>query len=105
MKNILKAAIIARLSFFPGPASAQHAADRISDTSGVTSIKIHFLHGSKSAKCCRKTEGKWFGGIHGGHVYMQLGNELMSFYPLNNWHIFSKKKDIGGAYVTEPAGQ
>ena len=109
MKIILKVAISLRLSFFivfSQSAYSQTAAIlKELDTAGITFIKIHFLHGSKPAKCCKKTEGKWFGGIHGGHVYMQAGNEMFSFLPLGNWHIFAHKKDIGGGFFTETEEQ
>lgn len=64
-------------------------------------LKIHFLYGSKPAKGYKKTEHKWFGGLHGGHVYMQDTDSLFSFYPSSNWHIFSHKKTIGGAFLMD----
>jgi hypothetical protein len=44
------------------------------------SVSLFFIYGSSPAKGFEKTERKWFGGIHGGHVAMEIApNSLLSF--------------------------
>jgi hypothetical protein len=65
-------------------------------------IKIHFLHGSKPKKEFKNTEHKVFGGIHGGHVTIELDNEEYGFNPTKKpVHIFSNKM-IQSSYVKTP---
>lgn len=64
-------------------------------------LTIHFLHGSRPARGHRHTESRWFGGIHGGHVYLQSGDRLFSFYPAGSFHVFARKKQLHGRYVEE----
>ena len=65
-------------------------------------IIVHFKYGSRPAKGFKDKETKWFGGIHGGHVVMQLDSEIFSFYPSDEgFHIFSHKKHKHGQYVLE----
>lgn len=73
----------------------------ISQTAESKTIKVHFLYGSKPAKGFKNTEYKWFGGIHGGHVYLQETDSLFSFYPASNWHIFAYEKDLGGVFMMD----
>jgi hypothetical protein len=58
------------------------------------SVRIYFIYGSRPAKGYEDREIKWFGGIHGGHVAMEIApNRLLSFrsteYPC---HLFPHKK-------------
>ena len=56
-------------------------------------IKVHFLYGSKPKKKFSHVEKKWFGGLHGGHVSIEIGNEVVGFEPKESLHIFSNKKN------------
>lgn len=62
-------------------------------------VKVHFVYGSKPKSAFKKTEAKQFGGIHGGHVYLELENKIIS-YGTNNgkWHIFPHKSKSAGRY-------
>ncbi|MBN2682041.1 MAG: hypothetical protein JXR58_06000 [Bacteroidales bacterium] len=64
-------------------------------------IVVHFVYGSKPAKGHKDVEGKWFGGIHGGHVKVQTTNYLVGFNPVSGFHIFSHRKKIIGGFVSE----
>ena len=44
-------------------------------------ITVHYLYGSKPAKGHRDTEPHYFGGMHGGHVYLEFDSTLFSFTP------------------------
>ncbi len=66
-------------------------------------ITVHFLYGSKPARGHKKTEEKWFGGIHGGHVYFQIDTTMFSFMLKPGWHIFPHRHDIEGGYVVSSA--
>lgn len=64
---------------------------------------MHFLYGSKPAHGYRKTEKKWFGGIHGGHVGIECQpNVVFSFVPSGKYHIFSHHKlsKLHGRFTT-----
>lgn len=62
-------------------------------------VKVHFVYGSKPKTAFKKMEAKQFGGIHGGHVYLELENKIIS-YGTNNgkWHIFPHKSKSAGRY-------
>ena len=62
-------------------------------------VKVHFVYGSKPKAAFKKIEAKQFGGIHGGHVYLELENKIIS-YGTNNgkWHIFPHKSKSAGKY-------
>jgi hypothetical protein len=57
------------------------------------------VYGSKPKSAFKKIEAKQFGGIHGGHVYLELENKIIS-YGTNNgkWHIFPHKSKNAGKY-------
>jgi hypothetical protein len=56
-------------------------------------ITVHFLYGSKPAKKYRAEESKWFGGVLGGHVGIEVdSNHILNFTPSGSFHVFSKKK-------------
>lgn len=62
-------------------------------------VKVHFVYGSKPKHAFKNAELKYFGGIHGGHVYVEANNQIVSFGPNNGqWHIFGHKKKIVGKY-------
>lgn len=62
-------------------------------------VKVHFVYGSKPKTAFKKVEMKQFGGIHGGHVYMEFNDKIIS-YGTNNgkWHIFPHKSKSAGKY-------
>jgi hypothetical protein len=63
----------------------------IADT---TCIKVHFLYGSRPKKDCRETEDRWFGGIHGGHVGIEVdSNRVMDFLPGGKFHYIEHHND------------
>lgn len=66
-------------------------------------ITVHFLYGSKPARSYKKTEPKLFGGIHGGHVSMQIDSAILSFTPKYGWHIVSRHHKVEGGYIEENA--
>ena len=57
------------------------------------------MYGSKPKHAFKNTEPKFFGGIHGGHVYMEVNQKVIS-YGTNNgkWHIFPHKSKSAGKY-------
>jgi hypothetical protein len=55
-------------------------------------IKVNFLYGSKPKRKYRSTEAKYFGGLHGGHVTIQIGDNDYGFEPVGGVHIFPRKK-------------
>lgn len=62
-------------------------------------FKLHFVYGSKPARGYKQTESRYFGGIHGGHVYMEVDHRIFSFGLDNGqWHIIGHKKKIVGKY-------
>jgi len=62
-------------------------------------IKVHFVYGSKPKREFKDIESKQFGGIHGGHVYLEVNQKIIS-YGTNNgkWHIFPHKSKSAGKY-------
>ncbi len=62
-------------------------------------VKLHFVYGSKPKHTFKNSESKQFGGIHGGHVYMEANQKIIS-YGTNNgaWHIFAHKSKSAGKY-------
>jgi hypothetical protein len=63
-------------------------------------IKVHFLYGSKPKPSTRKTEMKYFGGLHGGHVSIEVDSIEFGFVPGGSRvHLFASKKDIKGIFV------
>jgi hypothetical protein len=79
---MVTALMIAFLNLIPAKAAVQD------------SVRIFFIYGSSPAKGFEKTEREWFGGIHGGHVAMEIApNSLLSFrsteYPC---HIIPHKR-------------
>jgi hypothetical protein len=59
-----------------------------------TTLHLHFLYGSKPKKKFKEFEKKVFGGINGGHIYLQLDEYVYGFEPADEkkLHIFPKKK-------------
>ena len=56
-------------------------------------IKVHFLYGSKPGRDFRETESRWFGGIPGGHVGIEVdSNVIMDFTMHGKFHVIAKNK-------------
>jgi hypothetical protein len=63
-------------------------------------LKVHFLYGSKPVKQHRATEGKWFGGMKGGHVGLEVNSdEIFSFVPVGKFHVFASKTDFHSRFT------
>ena len=64
-------------------------------------LKVHFLYGSKPNSKIKSDEKKWFGGLFGGHVGLELdSNKVLHFLPNGKFHYFEKKNDIHGVFKT-----
>lgn len=68
-------------------------AESFGQTDSSHFIKVHFLYGSKPKKQFSNIEKKWFGGLHGGHVSIETGNEIIGFEPKGKLHIFSSRRN------------
>lgn len=67
------------------------------DTSHI--IKVHFLYGSKPKKKFKETEFKSFGGLHGGHVSIEVDGIDYNFEPTYSHHVFPHKRNIKADFV------
>jgi len=57
-------------------------------------FKVHFLYGSKPKKEFQKSEPRWFGGIWGGHVGIEVdSNTVLDFVPEGKFHWIAKNKN------------
>lgn len=57
-------------------------------------LKVHFLYGSKPARNFKDLEPKWFGGIWGGHVGIEGGEDsVLNFIPNGAFHWVARKDD------------
>jgi hypothetical protein len=68
------------------------------------SIKVLFIYGSKPAREFKNTEHRWFGGVRGGHVAIQIGpDKVLSFRSTkyNPCHILSARHSAKYASVFE----
>lgn len=75
-------------------------------------IKIYFIYGSRPAKGYGSAERKWFGGIHGGHVGMEIGpDSILSFrsteypchfFPHRHFSSIWEIKTVHGMWQTFP---
>jgi hypothetical protein len=62
-------------------------------------LKVHFLYGSKPKWKHRDIEKKYFGGLHGGHVSLQLDDIDYGFEPSKGFHVFARRKNFKSDYV------
>ncbi|MGZ4035442.1 MAG: hypothetical protein ACXVPU_09800 [Bacteroidia bacterium] len=65
-------------------------------------IKIHFLYGSKPLKKYKSTEAKYVGGIHGGHVTIEVDSIDYGFSPEGRIHLFPHKHKSHCRYEGRP---
>jgi len=64
----------------------------IAQSDSLYPIKVHFLYGSKPKWKYRSTEYKAFGGLHGGHVTIEVDGVDYGFVPTTSRvHIFPHK--------------
>lgn len=68
---------------------------------GGKTIKIHFLYGSKPAKGFKQQETKWFGGILGGHVTIEINSLVIGFAPIGKNHILPHSKETHASFQKE----
>jgi hypothetical protein len=72
----------------------------------TTNLKVHFLYGSKPIRKYKTTESKWFGGILGGHVGIEVHTgEILSFVPQGKVHWFAHRKRKHSSYVIHSINQ
>lgn len=81
--------ILLLLSFFP----------TYSQVDSIHYIKVHFLYGSKPKKQFKSTEFKSFGGLHGGHVSIEVDDIDYNFEPTYDHHVFSHKHKMKADFV------
>jgi hypothetical protein len=78
--------------------SVLFACDVHADT---TYIKVHFLYGSRPKREFKDTERHWFGGIHGGHVGIEVdSNHIIDFVPDGKFHVFGHHQDRHSRFTT-----
>jgi len=81
----MKTLVFFIFSVFAGAAYSQ------ADSSAA--IKVHFLYGSKPKRQFKDTEVKSFGGLHGGHVSIQIGDTDYGFGPtIMPVHLFPRHR-------------
>lgn len=77
-----------------------YAFQLIAQAQDSTLIKVHFLYGSKPKKEFKITEGKWFGGLHGGHVGIEIDtNKIIDFVPSGKFHYIEKHNNRHSSFV------
>jgi hypothetical protein len=55
-------------------------------------MRVHFLYGSRPKFKYRETEKRVFGGLHGGHVSIQVDGMDYGFERSGGFHIFPRRK-------------
>lgn len=85
--------VLLLLCFFILPVLSSAQADTID-------LNIYFLYGSKPKKEFKRSQRKWFGGILGGHVGIEIdSNKIIDFLPSGKLHIFPHKKNKHSNFV------
>ena len=62
-------------------------------------FQVHFLYGSKPLRKYKDTEPKYFGGLHGGHVTIQIDSSDYGFEPTNDVHVFAHRKKYKSDFI------
>jgi hypothetical protein len=65
-------------------------------------LKVHFLYGSKPRSLFRETEKKYFGGLHGGHVTIELDGQIFGFQFKDGFHYVSHRRHPLSCYSENP---
>lgn len=59
-----------------------------------TYVKAHFIYGSMPGKGYRNVEKKWFGGLNGGHVGLEVGKDsILNFGRKGKLHWIGKSRN------------
>jgi len=74
----------------------------LSAQSDSASIKVHFYYGSRPKWNARKVEKKQFGGLHCGHVSLQIGDSVFSFRKRGKIHVFPHRKGYHSKWENLP---
>lgn len=61
-------------------------------------IILHFQYGSVPAKGFKQSESRYFGGISGGHVTIEIDGMVIGFAPGGNCHLWGKRKKPNGYF-------
>lgn len=75
-----------------------------SQTNTSRSIKVHFWYGSRPFHKTKAIESKYFGGIHGGHVTIEVDSIDYGFNPGYPFHYVARKKKRSSSFVSRPTG-
>jgi len=75
-----------------------------SQNDSVHLIKVHFLYGSKPLKKYKQDEYKYFGGLHGGHVTIEVDNISYGFVPAGKFHVFAHKRSNHSVFTNNNTG-
>lgn len=65
-------------------------------------IQIHFLYGSRPLYKYKATEKKYFGGIHGGHVSIEVDSIDYGFGPQGKFHVLSHHNNCHSIFRVKP---
>lgn len=63
---------------------------------------MHFYYGSRPKWNARKVEKKQFGGLHDGHVSLQIGDSVFSFRKRGKIHVFPHRKGYHSKWENLP---
>jgi hypothetical protein len=66
------------------------------------SVTLHFQYGSVPASGYQSTEARYFGGILGGHVTLELDKQVIGFAPGGKCHLFGRRKNPNGYFHYGP---
>lgn len=104
--HILITGLFLKACFLFAPHTACAAKSYGSHPDSVYSINVCFLYGSKPKKKYRSSEPKAFGGIHGGHVTIQVEDADYGFEPAWGFHVFAHQRRFKADFVEKSlAGQ
>lgn len=90
------------LLFIPGLSYSQN--DSLVIEQDTLFIKVHFLYGSRPAHNSEIKEFRYFGGIHGGHVSIEIDSIDYGFAHKGRFHIFAHKNNLHSKYDSKNTG-